>query len=151
MMNKKQLAHEASDLSGSCVGGSLRALVQEGGGVGLDAEGGEGLIHLVVAGASKIPGNLNVVTELSIIAELLGGEVEGEDELPGLIEESDGGALHGVEALELVGGQLGGTEEEHELEAESEEGGVLAGPLLGLVDVGGGAGVVDTDALAGAR
>lgn len=105
------------------------------------------MVHLVVAGASKIPGQLDVVTEIRAITELLGGEVEGEDELPGLIEESDSGALNGIETLKLVGGERAGTEEQDELEAESEEGGVLTGPLLGLENVGILADVVNTNAL----
>ena len=116
----------------------------------MDTESSKSLIQLVVARASEIVGELNVVTELFLVAELSGGEEDGENELPGLVDESDKGALDGVEGLELVGGKLGGSKEENELEAESEEGGVLTGPLLGQPDVSGKAKVVETDARRGA-
>lgn len=109
------------------------------------------MVHLVVASTSEIPGHLDVATELLVIAELLGREVEGKNELPGLIEESDRGTLNGVEGLELVGGEGAGAKEEHELEAESEEGGVLTGPLSGLSDVDAGADVINVDSLGRAR
>ena len=139
------------EVRSSSGGSELRALVHKR---SLSISGSEvnsGLVHLDVARADEIPTLLDVNEEFSGPAPLLAEEIEREEELPGLVEEGNSGALGGVDTLDLVIGEFAGKGNERELETESEEGGGLTGELLSLSNVGRLDGAVDLDNDIGAR
>lgn len=142
---------EASGFSDIRSSGKLRALVQKIslGGSGAEVDGG--LVHLDVASANNVPSLLDVNEELKIPCPLLGEEVEGEEELPGLVEEGNSRALGGVDTLKLVSGKLSRHGDEEELETESEESGGLAGENLSLSDSNGLRTVHDINSRGSAR
>lgn len=131
--NRKSSVEAQKASACSCDGSSLRALVEEGRLTArVETEERGDLTELVVARAHEVVGLLDGVVEVDIAGELFAGEVDGDDELPGLVGEGITGALEGVETLDLVGGQILADSQQGELDGESEEGDSLTGPLLGL-------------------
>lgn len=138
------------ELRSSSGGSELRALIHKGSLSISRSEVHSGLVHLDVARADEIPTLLDVNEEFSGPAPLLAEEIEREEELPGLIEEGNGGALGGVDTLDLVVSELAGKGNERELETESEEGGGLTGELLSLGNVGRSDAAINGDSNIGA-